>query len=163
MSVFGSIMDAIFGGPAKAETPPAAAPGAPEPGTAGSKTSGTPQPGTAGSKTSGTPQPEEPTKVAVNAPAAPAAGGTGSVDVAAQMDKIQAASKEKGMEWRRSIVDLMKLLDLDSSLKARKELAKELNYTGDTKDSSAMNQWLHKQVMIKLAENGGKVPSELKD
>ena len=56
----------------------------------------------------------------------------------------------------------MKLLDLDSSLSARKELAKELHYTGDTNNSAAMNVWLHKQVMQKLAENGGKVPDELK-
>jgi hypothetical protein len=161
MSILGSIVEAIFGGPARAETPPPSAPKAsPVPGTAGSKTSGTPQPGTAGSKTSGTPQPAE-VKVAVNAPAGAVAGG--AVDVAAQMDKIQAASKEKGLDWRKSIVDLMKLLDLDSSLKARKALAKELSYTGDTKNSSEMNQWLHKQVMIKLAENGGKVPAELKD
>ncbi|HBI67994.1 MAG TPA: DUF3597 domain-containing protein, partial [Massilia sp.] len=60
-----------------------------------------------------------------------------------------------------SIVDLMKLLDLDSSLAARKELAAELHYTGDTSDSASMNIWLHKQVMKKLAENGGKVPSDL--
>jgi len=56
----------------------------------------------------------------------------------------------------------MKLLNLDSSLAARKELAHELNYTGDTNDSATMNVWLHKQVMIKLAENGGKVPEQLK-
>lgn len=158
MSIFGSIVEAIFGGPAHAETPPAA----PAPGTAGSKTSGgsagTKEPGTAGSKTSGTPQPVDQPKVAVNAPAAPA---TTVVDVAANMDKLQKASKEKGLDWRKSIVDLMKILDLDSSLKARQTLAKELSYTGDTKDSGAMNVWLHKQVMIKLAENGGKVPSEL--
>ena len=160
MSIFGSIVEAIFGGPAKAETPPAA----PAPGTAGSKTSGggagTKEPGTAGSKTSGTPQPAEQAKVAVNAPAG-AAGGGQPVDVAANMDKLQKASKEKGLDWRKSIVDLMKILDLDSSLKARQTLAKELNYDGDTKDSAAMNVWLHKQVMIKLAENGGKVPTEL--
>ena len=59
-------------------------------------------------------------------------------------------------------MDLMKVLDLDSSLSARKELAKELNYSGNTNDSAAMNIWLHKQVMIKLAENGGKVPDSLK-
>ena len=66
------------------------------------------------------------------------------------------------MNWRTSIVDLLKLLDLDSSLAARKELAQELHYTGDTGDSAAMNIWLHKQVMHKLEENGGKVPAELK-
>jgi hypothetical protein len=76
---------------------------------------------------------------------------------------MQLASQNKErLDWRRSIVDLMKLLNLDSGLSARKELAKELNYTGNTNDSAAMNVWLHKQVMIKLAENGGKVPDELK-
>jgi len=74
---------------------------------------------------------------------------------------LAGQNKEK-LDWRSSIVDLMKLLDLDSSLSARKELAKELNYTGDMNDSARMNVWLHKQVMIKLAENGGKVPDSLK-
>jgi hypothetical protein len=91
------------------------------------------------------------------APAAPAA----SVDVAPILDKAVAAKKEK-LEWRTSIVDLMKALDIDSSLTARKELAKELNYTGDTNDSATMNIWLHKQVLIKLAANGGKLPADLK-
>jgi hypothetical protein len=68
-------------------------------------------------------------------------------------------NKQK-FHWRTSIVDLMKLLDLDSSAAARKTLAEELHYTGDMKDSAKMNIWLHKQVMIKLAENGGKVPDE---
>jgi hypothetical protein len=83
------------------------------------------------------------------------------VDVAAVLDKAVAAKKEK-LEWRTSIVDLMKALDLDSSLSARKELANDFHYNGDTGDSAKMNIWLHKQVMIKLAENGGKVPAELK-
>ena len=73
-----------------------------------------------------------------------------------------AAKKGQKLDWRKSIVDLMKLLDLDSSLEARKELAEELNYTGDTSDSAAMNVWLHKQVMAKLAANGGKVPEDLR-
>ena len=104
-----------------------------------------------------------------------AAAGTGSsagsasasaappqtVDVAPILDKAVAAKKEK-LEWRTSIVDLMKALDIDSSLGARKELAKELGYTGDMNDSASMNIWLHKQVMTKLAENGGKVPADLK-
>jgi Domain of unknown function (DUF3597) len=89
--------------------------------------------------------------------AAPAA----SVDVAPILDKAVAAKKEK-LEWRTSIVDLMKALDIDSSLTARKELAKELNYTGDTNDSATMNIWLHKQVLSKLAANGGKLPADLK-
>ena len=77
------------------------------------------------------------------------------------LTKLAKESKEK-LEWRTSIVDLMKLLQLDSSLAARKELAHELHYTGTTSDSAAMNVWLHKQVMIKLAENDGKVPEALK-
>ena len=92
-----------------------------------------------------------------SAPAAPAQ----SVDVAPILDKAVAAKKEK-LEWRTSIVDLMKALDIDSSLAARKELAKELGYTGNTNDSASMNIWLHKQVMAKLAANGGKLPPEIK-
>jgi len=89
--------------------------------------------------------------------AAPAA----TVDVAPILDKAVAAKKEK-LEWRTSIVDLMKALDIDSSFSARKELAKELGYTGDSNDSASMNIWLHKQVMAKLAANGGKLPPEIK-
>ena len=86
---------------------------------------------------------------------------TSAVDVAALMDKL-ADDSDEDLDWRKSIVDLMKLLKLDSSLTARKTLATELHYTGDTKDSAAMNVWLHKQVMTKLADNGGIVPAELK-
>ena len=106
--------------------------------------------------------------------ATPTAGGSGpsvdsnpgsssaaSVDVAPILDKAVASKKEK-LEWRTSIVDLMKALDIDSSLNARKELAKELNYTGDTNDSAAMNIWLHRQVIAKIVANGGKVPADLK-
>ncbi len=89
--------------------------------------------------------------------AAPMSG----VDVEKVVSDMAAQKKEK-LDWRRSIVDLMKVLDLDSSLKARQELAKELGYTGDMNDSAKMNIWLHKQVMTKLAENGGKVPADLK-
>jgi Domain of unknown function (DUF3597) len=94
---------------------------------------------------------------------APSAAGSAavSVDVAPILDKAVAAKKEE-LEWRTSIVDLMKSLDVDSSLVARKELAKELNYTGDTNDSASMNIWLHKQVLTKLAANGGKLPADLK-
>jgi hypothetical protein len=91
------------------------------------------------------------------APAAPAQ----TVDVAPILDKAVAAKGEK-LEWRTSIVDLMKALDIDSSLSARKELAKELGYTGDSNDSATMNSWLHKQVMVKLVANGGKLPPEIK-
>ena len=93
--------------------------------------------------------------------AAPAAAPAQTVDVAPILDKAVAAKKEK-LEWRTSIVDLMKALDIDSSFAARKELAKELGYTGDSNDSASMNIWLHKQVMTKLAANGGKLPPEIK-
>ena len=86
-----------------------------------------------------------------------AAAPAQTVDVAPILDKAVAAKKEK-LEWRTSIVDLMKALDIDSSFAARKELAKELGYTGDSNDSASMNIWLHKQVMAKLAANGGKLP-----
>lgn len=90
-----------------------------------------------------------------------AGAGVPMVDVAPILDKAVAAKGEK-LEWRTSIVDLMKALDIDSSLSARKELAKELKYDGDTSDSAKMNIWLHKQVMTKLAANGGKLPDDLK-
>ena len=126
MSIFGSIMSAIFG-QAKA-----AAPGAPGAAPAGSAPAG-----------------------------APAGAPMSDVDVEAVLTKLAAENKEK-LDWRKSIVDLMKLLKLDSGLGPRKELAKELGYTGDTNDSASMNIWLHKQVMQKLAANGGKVPADLK-
>jgi hypothetical protein len=123
MSIFGTIMSAIFG---QANAAPGATPGS----------------------TAGTATP-------------PASAPMSDVDIEAVMTKLAAANKEK-LDWRKSIVDLMKLLNLDSSLGARKELAKELGYTGDTNDSATMNIWLHKQVMQKLAANGGKVPADLK-
>jgi len=95
---------------------------------------------------------------------APAAGETAPpaaitlVDVEALLDSMPGASN---LNWRTSIVDLMKLLGLDSSLETRKQLAQELSYGADTSDSAKMNVWLHRQVMTKLAANGGKVPSEL--
>ena len=92
---------------------------------------------------------------------AAAAPAPATVDVAPILDKAVAAKGEK-LAWRTSIVDLMKALDIDSSLGARKDLAKELGYTGDTNDSASMNIWLHKQVMTKLAANGGKLPPDLK-
>jgi hypothetical protein len=136
MSIFGNIMSAIFSKPAAAQ----AAPPSSE-------------------------QPSAPGAAATTSPGAPAAASPGApaaaVDVEAILNKLAEARKER-LDWRKSIVDLMKLLDLDSSLAARKQLAQELKYSGDTNDSAKMNIWLHKQVMIKLAENGGKVPSELK-
>ena len=92
---------------------------------------------------------------------APASGGASGVDVDAVCTKLASENKEK-LDWRNSIVDLMKLLGLDSSLAARKQLATELKYTGDTNDSATMNIWLHKQVMAKLAANGGKLPPDIK-
>ncbi|SAK59221.1 hypothetical protein AWB82_02641 [Caballeronia glebae] len=114
----------------------------------------------------------QPAAPAAGAAAAPATSTTAStpaqpaapmkeVDVEAVLTQMQASHGEQ-LNWRSSIVDLMKLLGLDSSLSARKELASELHYTGNTEDSASMNIWLHKQVMQKLAENGGKVPDELK-
>jgi uncharacterized protein DUF3597 len=104
------------------------------------------------------------TAPSVAAPSATPAPTVGSpkvqVDVAAVLTKLAEQNKEK-LDWRKSIVDLMKLLNLDSSLGARKQLAQELHYTGDLSDSASMNVWLHKQVMQKLAENGGKVPADL--
>lgn len=97
---------------------------------------------------------------ATPAPAAPAA--MQEVDVEAILNNM-AASAGQPLNWRTSIVDLLKLLNLDSSLQSRKDLAQELHYTGDTNDSATMNVWLHRQVMNKLAANGGKVPADLKD
>ena len=108
------------------------------------------------------------------APAAPATGTMGGppgapavtpmkeVDVVAQLEQRAAANPQK-LNWRTSIVDLMKLLDIDSSLQARKELATELGYTGAKDGSAEMNIWLHKAVLSKLAANGGNVPKELLD
>jgi len=83
-------------------------------------------------------------------------------EVEAMIQKLADQSKEKNLNWRQSIVDLMKLLNLDSSLKSREQLAKELGYTGALNGSAEMNVWLHKQVMTKLAESGGVVPDSLK-
>ena len=137
MSIFGKMMGAIFGSHASATTPTAPA---------GGSLSGAPA-----STASAEPAPP---------PAAPVAPPQ-SVDIAAILDTAVAAHHEK-LEWRTSIVDLMKALDIDSSLAARKELAKELGYTGDTNDSASMNVWLHKQMMAQLAANGGKLPPEIK-
>jgi hypothetical protein len=145
MSIFGKIMSAIFG--TKAD---AAAPGT------------TAAPAAGGASPGGSPAASAPggSSVGNGSPAATAAPAQ-SVDVAPILDKAVAAKGEK-LEWRTSIVDLMKALDIDSSFSARKELAKELGYTGDSNDSASMNIWLHKQVMTKLAANGGKLPPEIK-
>jgi hypothetical protein len=136
MSIFGKIMSGIFGHSAAAT--PAGGGSAPAAGGGAGAGSASAAPSTA-----------------------PSGAPAQTVDVASILDKAVAAKHEK-LEWRTSIVDLMKALDIDSSLAARKELAKELGYTGDTNDSASMNVWLHKQVMAKLAANGGKLPPEIK-
>jgi hypothetical protein len=143
MSILGSIMNKIF---RRDTAGPAAAGAAPSKGAQG--VSG--QQASAAAPAS---------RASAAAPAS--AGGAQSVDVEAVLSGM-AAKKGQKLDWQHSIVDLMKLLDLDSSLAARKELARELGYTGDTSDSAKMNVWLHKQVMQKVAENGGKVPASLK-
>ena len=146
MSVFGKIMSAIFHGSTAAAAPAGSGTATAAPAGSGSATAAP-----AGSGTATTASPST----------APAAAPMSQVDVEAVLTKLASQNKEK-LDWRKSIVDLMKLLKLDSSLAARQELAKELHYTGNTSDSASMNIWLHKQVMIKLAENGGKVPEDLK-
>ena len=117
--------------------------------------------GRGGSQPAPTPASPEQTRSAQSAPSGTGApSASRSVDVEAVLSDLAKQNKQK-LNWRTSIVDLMKLLDLDSSLAARKQLAQELHYTGDMNDSAAMNIWLHKQVMQKLAENGGKVPADL--
>ncbi|VEF10830.1 oxidoreductase [Pseudomonas fluorescens] len=96
-----------------------------------------------------------------NSPSTPTAA-ISEVDVASKLEAL-AGQQSENLNWRTSIVDLLKLLNIDSSLGARKELAAELHYTGSTDDSAAMNIWLHSAVMKKLAENGGKVPADLLD
>ncbi len=103
-----------------------------------------------------------PQEAAESDSAAPSVAPGTEVDVEVILDDLAGKANQK-LNWKTSIVDLMKLLDLDSSLSERKELAQELGYSGDMSDSASMNIWLHKQVMTKLAENGGKVPDELKD
>jgi hypothetical protein len=147
MSIFGSIVSKIFGhreaAAAQPGAQPEAAPSAPQPAPSAGQ-----QPPPAGSAQGAAAQ-----------AAAPPPQQT--VDVAAVLTDLASKQPQK-LDWRHSIVDLMKLLGLDNGLQARKELAQELGYTGDPGDSAAMNMWLHKQVMRKLAENGGKVPDELR-
>jgi Domain of unknown function (DUF3597) len=135
MSIFGNIMSAIFGSSARPAAP-------------------TQSPG----QTSGT-APAQPSGQSSGTASSQTTGGAG-VDVQKVLSERAAQKKEK-LDWRRSIVDLMKVLDLDSSLNARKQLASELGYKGELNGSAEMNIWLHKQVMQKLADNGGKVPADL--
>ena len=140
MSVFGSIVSAIFGSKHAANAAPSA--GA---------------------------TPGSPASAGASAPSgsAGAAAGTAAAkpisreDVEAILKRLHDDQRED-FDWRKSIVDLMKLLKLDSSLSARKQLAQELGYSGALDGSADMNLWLHRQVMTKLAESGGKVPDSLK-
>ena len=101
-----------------------------------------------------------PTPAPASTPAPAAAAPAQPVDVAGILDFKNSVRDEK-LNWRTSIVDLMKLLGLDSSLAERKALADELGYTGDKSDSAAMNIWLHKQVILKIVDNGGQLPRDL--
>jgi Domain of unknown function (DUF3597) len=137
MGLFSNLLTKVFGQQAAATTTP-------------------PPTGAGGPAKAGAP-------AAAGAPTVASAGSTtpaATVDVTAVLDGLAAKNSEK-LDWRKSIVDLMKLVDMDSSLASRKELAKDLNYTGDTSDSAKMNVWLHKEVIRKISENGGKVPKEL--
>ena len=136
MSIFGSIVSAIFGHSTAPGTTPAA-------GSPAAKTASAPgaAPSAAPSATPGKPMTRE--------------------EVEAMIEKL-ADAQDEDLNWEESIVDLMKLLKLDSSLNARKQLAQELGYTGALNGSAEMNIWLHEQVMTKLAEGGGKVPDSIK-
>lgn len=161
MSLFESIKKAIFYNPlARGQT--SQTPASPAHTTRPATPATTTRPATA------TPAPQAKSPAQPSAPAreqtppSPAASGAppAAVDIEVVLDGLAARNPQK-LNWRTSIVDLMKLVDLDSSLQHRKELAAELGYTGDTNDSASMNIWLHRAVMKKLAENGGKVPATL--
>jgi hypothetical protein len=150
MSVFGSIVSAIFGSKHAASVTAAASSSAPS---GSAKGTSAPSPSTA--PAAGTSAPSAGTSTAA------AAKPISKADVEAILAKL-ADEQDEDYDWKRSIVDLMKLLKLDSGLGARKQLAQELGYTGALDGSAEMNVWLHKQVMTKLAETGGKVPDSLK-
>ena len=158
MSVFGSIVSAIFGSKHAASVTTAAGPTSPSPSAGAAKGTSAPSPSMAAAPT--------PTAAAPSASAGTSAGSAAAkpiseADVEAILVKL-ADDQDEDYDWKRSIVDLMKLLKLDSGLGARKQLAQELGYTGPLDGSAEMNVWLHKQVMTKLAESGGKVPDSLK-
>ena len=145
MSVFGSIVSAIFGSKHAAGVTAAGGSSSPAASTRTTSTSAAPAGATAAAAPAG----------------APVAKPISKSDVEAILAKL-AAEQREDLDWKSSIVDLMKLLKLDSGLGARKQLAQELGYTGALDGSAAMNVWLQKQVMTKLAESGGKVPDSLK-
>ena len=143
MSIFGKLVSAIFGSSHAAEPAPTPAP-----------TSWSPS----------APKPASPA-APTSSPTAGAPAATGKPMSRAELEELikkTASAQQEELNWRESIVDLMKLFKLDSGLGARKELAKELGYTGALDGSAEMNVWLHRQVMTKLAETGGTVPEHLK-
>lgn len=143
MSIFGTIMSKILGKtPASPVTSTAAKAAAPS------------------GQTGGTTLAAPPAQASTS-PSTPSTPSGPTVDVAAVLDNLNKNATQE-LDWKHSIVDLMKLLSLDSSLTARKELANELHYDGDINNSATMNIWLHKQIMVNLAANGGKLPDELK-
>ena len=142
MGMFSQIMGKIFGHAPAPATP--STPTTPPPTPAGSTPTPPAPTGSTPTTTGATPTPAQP------------------VDVTAILDGLSSKNSEH-LDWRKSIVDLMKLVGMESSLSERKELAHELGYSGSTNDSAAMNVWLHKAVLKKLAENGGKVPADLLD
>ena len=145
MGIFDKIKNAIWGSDEEEAPPPVIADASSKPVVASA---------------SPTAAPAAPSAPKTGAAAPAPAAARGPVDVAAILDAAVKRSGQK-LDWRKSIVDLMKALGLDSSLGARKELAAELGYTGNTSDSAAMNMWLHKQVIQKLKDNGGQFPAEL--
>ena len=152
MSIFGSILGAIFGHAQQQTSSQAGQP---------SGSQAHPSAGQAKGPAATQQGHAAPQQQVKGAPPPQAARPQQPVDVEAVLNKLKG-DKHANLDWQHSIVDLMKLLDLDSSLSARQELAKELSFTGDMHDSASMNIWLHKQVMTKLAQNGGKVPDNLK-
>jgi hypothetical protein len=166
MSIFGNIVSALFHhAPAAAPTQTAAA-DAP----VSTTTSSDPAPAGGGATTppaggapsaAGAPADPAPASAAAPAGSIPSGGAPQTVDAKAVLEGLAAKNPQK-LDWQHSIVDMMKLLGLDSSLSNRKQLAQELHYTGDTDDSAAMNVWLHGEVMKKLSANGGQVPADLK-
>ena len=174
MSIFGTIMSKVFGTHTAAAAPaPAGGASATPASTANASSADTSASasGTGPSRGDETPAPPASTAPTSSAPTSSSGSASteastapstapSSVDITAVLDGMEGQAGQK-LDWRHSIVDLMKLLDMDSSLSARKELAHELHYTGDTNDSASMNMWLHKEVMKKFAENGGKLPADL--
>lgn len=162
MSLIGSIVTKILN--FQGIHPRRDGPGAPSVTSPANAAPASPQSPPASTPPSATEAQAVPASPAPSASPSPATGTPAAqpVDVEEVLSGLAARSGQK-LNWQTSIVDLLKLLDLDSSLTARKQLAEELHYTGDTNDSAKMNIWLHKQVMQKLEENGGRVPASLKN